>query len=84
MSELVPASARPPRDRVGISVSAPDTATLLDVIQEAEAAGVAQLWMTQNPTSLDALTIFAAQAHAACAVPLDSGPGAPPARPRSW
>ena len=35
-------------------------ATLLDVIQEAEAAGVAQLWMTQTPTSLDALTIFAA------------------------
>jgi F420-dependent oxidoreductase-like protein len=60
MSELAPASARSPRDRVGISVSAPDTATLLDVIQEAEAAGVAQLWMTQNPTSPDALTIFAA------------------------
>jgi alkanesulfonate monooxygenase SsuD/methylene tetrahydromethanopterin reductase-like flavin-dependent oxidoreductase (luciferase family) len=60
MSELAPVSARPPRDRVGISVSAPDAATLLGVIQEAEAAGVAQLWMTQNPTSLDALTIFAA------------------------
>lgn len=60
MHEQATAPARPHRDRVGISLSAPDAATLLDVIQEAEAAGVAQLWMTQNPTSLDALTIFAA------------------------
>jgi F420-dependent oxidoreductase-like protein len=48
------------RDRVGVSVSAPDIHSLLRVIDEAEEAGVAQLWMTQNPTSLDSLTVFAA------------------------
>jgi F420-dependent oxidoreductase-like protein len=60
MREHAPVSARPRRERIGISVSAPDAVALLDVIQEAEAAGVAQLWMTQNPTSPDALTVFAA------------------------
>ncbi len=60
MSKQTTTPARLRRDRIGISLSSPDAATLLDVIQEAEAAGVAQLWMTQNPTSLDALTIYAA------------------------
>lgn len=60
MSEHAPEAARPRRDRIGVSVASPDAATLLEVIQEAESAGVAQLWMTQNPASLDALTIFAA------------------------
>src|SRR6185436_4168741 len=31
-----------------------------DLIDEAEVAGVRQIWLTQNPVSLDALTIFAA------------------------
>jgi F420-dependent oxidoreductase-like protein len=48
------------RERVGISIGGPDALTLLDVIAEAEAAGVTQLWLTQNPTSLDSLTLFAA------------------------
>src|SRR4051812_34198211 len=48
------------RDRIGVSVSGPDVQTLLRTIDEAEAAGVTQLWMTQNPTSLDTLTVFAA------------------------
>jgi F420-dependent oxidoreductase-like protein len=48
------------RERLGISVAAPDAATLIDVIVEAEAAGVNQLWLTQSPVSHDALTIFAA------------------------
>ena len=60
MTEQASAPARPRRDRIGISISSPDAATLLDVIQEADAAGVAQLWMTQNPAALDALTIYAA------------------------
>ena len=60
MSDQTTAPTRPQRDRIGISLSSPDAATLLDIIQEAEAAGVAQLWMTQNPSSLDALTIYAA------------------------
>jgi F420-dependent oxidoreductase-like protein len=48
------------RERVGISISGPDAGALLDVIAEAEAAGVTQLWMTQNPVSLDSLTLYAA------------------------
>jgi F420-dependent oxidoreductase-like protein len=48
------------RERIGISLNAQDATTLLDVISEAESAGVAQLWMTQNPVSLDALTVYAA------------------------
>ena len=54
--------AAPPsrRERIGISVGGPDALALLDVIAEAEAAGVTQLWLTQNPVSLDSLTVFAA------------------------
>jgi len=48
------------RERIGVSVSGPDVQTLLRTIDEAETAGVAQLWMTQSPTSLDALTVYAA------------------------
>ncbi len=48
------------RERVGISVGGLEAPALLDVIAEAEAAGVTQLWLTQNPASLDALTLFAA------------------------
>jgi len=48
------------RERIGVSVSATNVQTLLRTIDEAEAAGVTQLWMTQNPTSLDSLTVFAA------------------------
>lgn len=59
MSEQLSEPVRSRRERVGISVAAPDAATLLDVIAEAESAGVAQLWMTQNPTSHDALTVTA-------------------------
>lgn len=53
-------AARPARERVGMSINAPSPLALLDVIGEAEAAGVAQLWMTQNPVSPDTLTVFAA------------------------
>src|SRR5215212_3304917 len=48
------------RERIGVSVGAPAIQTLLRTIDEAEAAGVAQLWMTQGPTSLDSLTVYAA------------------------
>jgi F420-dependent oxidoreductase-like protein len=48
------------RDRIGIQVAASDTPTLIAMIAEAEAAGVAQLWMTQNPVSNDTLSVFAA------------------------
>src|SRR3954470_4150157 len=48
------------RERIGVSVGAPAIQTLLRTIDEAEAAGLAQLWMTQGPTSLDSLTVYAA------------------------
>jgi F420-dependent oxidoreductase-like protein len=48
------------RERVGISLAAAPAPALVDAIVEAEAAGVSQLWMTQNPVSNDTLTIFAA------------------------
>src|SRR6185503_9936195 len=48
------------RERIGVSVSGPDVQTLLRTIDEAEATDVTQLWMTQNPTSFDTLSIFAA------------------------
>lgn len=48
------------RERVGVSVGAPDAQALLRTVEQAEAAGVTQLWMTQTPSSLDSLTLFAA------------------------
>jgi F420-dependent oxidoreductase-like protein len=48
------------RDRVGISIMAPDAPALLDMIVEAESNGVRQLWMTQGPTTIDSLTLYAA------------------------
>src|SRR5919205_1186190 len=54
------AAPRTRRERVGISISAADAPTLVGIIEEAEAAGVDQLWMTQNPVSIDSLTVFAA------------------------
>ena len=48
------------RERVGVSLAAAAAPTLVDAVVEAEAAGVSQLWMTQNPVSNDSLTIFAA------------------------
>jgi F420-dependent oxidoreductase-like protein len=56
----IPREKQSRRERIGVSVSAPDVRALLRTIDEAEAAGIAQLWMTQNPTSLDSLTVFAA------------------------
>lgn len=47
------------RSRIGISIGSPDATTLLDAITEAEAVGVEQLWMTQGPVSVDALTVYA-------------------------
>jgi F420-dependent oxidoreductase-like protein len=52
-------AARTRRERVGISLIAADAPAQVAAIAEAEAAGVAQLWMTQNPVSNDALSIFA-------------------------
>jgi F420-dependent oxidoreductase-like protein len=53
-------SVRSRRERIGISISAPHAPALLDMIVEAEAGGVEQVWMTQNPVSSDTLTAYAA------------------------
>lgn len=47
-------------ERIGFSISGNDIAQLLSTIQHAEQSGVRQIWMTQGPTSLDALTVYAA------------------------
>lgn len=48
------------RDRVGISIGAADAAELLEIIVQAESSGVRQVWMTQGPTTIDSLTLYAA------------------------
>ena len=48
------------RARIGLSIPWTEPRTMLDLIQRVEAAGVTQFWTTQNPTSTDALTAFAA------------------------
>lgn len=52
----------PLRDRVGLAIQAPDGAATISRIQEAEQAGVQQVWMTQSVGMLDTLTLFAAAA----------------------
>lgn len=47
-------------ERIGISIQGSSVAELLATIQEAEQAGVRQIWMTQGPSSFDAPTLYAA------------------------
>jgi F420-dependent oxidoreductase-like protein len=53
-------TARPRRDRIGVSIATTGGLTIIEMIEKAEAAGVEQVWMTQNPVTNDSLTIFAA------------------------
>ena len=55
-------SQLPIRDRIGLAIQAPDISTTISRIQEAEQAGVQQVWMTQSVGMLDTLTLFAAAA----------------------
>lgn len=48
------------RERIGFSIGGADITQLLHTIEYAEQVGVRQIWMTQGPTSLDALTVYAA------------------------
>jgi F420-dependent oxidoreductase-like protein len=52
-------TVRPLRDRVGLSISAANPPSLVRLIEEAESAGVEQIWMTQGPLSHDTLTAYA-------------------------
>lgn len=56
------AQALPLRERVGLAVARLDAPTLVKTMQEAEQAGVRQLWSTQSPLQRDTLTTFAAAA----------------------
>ena len=58
--EPAPTDTPSRRERIGVSIGAPDVPTLLRTIDKAEGEGVAQLWMTQGPTSPDSLTVYAA------------------------
>ncbi len=46
--------------RIGFSIGGADVNQLVHTITYAEQVGVRQIWMTQGPTSLDALTVYAA------------------------
>ncbi|HEU4328725.1 MAG TPA: LLM class flavin-dependent oxidoreductase [Roseiflexaceae bacterium] len=60
-STASPQTAAPSRrERIGVSIGAADIQALLRTIEAAEAAGVAQLWMTQAPMTPDSLTLYAA------------------------
>ena len=54
------AAPRPRRERIGISIGSAPAPELVEAIVAAESAGVTQVWMTQNPVSPDALTVYAA------------------------
>ncbi|MDA0735471.1 MAG: LLM class flavin-dependent oxidoreductase [Chloroflexi bacterium] len=49
--------------RIGVAVSAPNVATVLENIARVEAAGIPAVWLTTGGAGLDALTIFAAAAE---------------------
>ncbi|HJT55351.1 MAG TPA: LLM class flavin-dependent oxidoreductase [Ktedonobacteraceae bacterium] len=55
-------SQLPLRERVGLTIQAADVAATINRIQEAEQAGIRQVWMTQSAGMLDTLTLFAAAA----------------------
>jgi alkanesulfonate monooxygenase SsuD/methylene tetrahydromethanopterin reductase-like flavin-dependent oxidoreductase (luciferase family) len=54
------AQALPARERVGLAVARLDTATLVQTVIAAEAAGVRQVWSTQSALQADTLTTFVA------------------------
>src|SRR5262245_54809578 len=48
--------------RVGVAIQMPDPALALELIVEAEAAGIPAAWMTTGGVQADALTLFASAA----------------------
>ena len=58
--DAAPAPPNDLRERIGLSIPWTEPRAMLDLIERAEQAGVTQFWTTQNPTSTDALTAFAA------------------------
>jgi F420-dependent oxidoreductase-like protein len=63
--EMLAASAvrsLPLVERIGLTVNPGKAGSAIKAIIDAEQAGVRQIWMTQGPTTIDALTIFAVAA----------------------
>jgi F420-dependent oxidoreductase-like protein len=58
--DTAPVPSGDPRERIGLSIPWTEPRAILDLVERAEQAGVTQFWTTQNPTSTDALTAFAA------------------------
>lgn len=51
------------KQRIGVAVSAPDVAGVLENIARVEKAGIPAVWLTTGGAGLDGLTIFAAAAE---------------------
>ncbi|HEU0020159.1 MAG TPA: LLM class flavin-dependent oxidoreductase [Dehalococcoidia bacterium] len=49
--------------RIGVAVSAPDVASVMQNIGRVEAAGIPAVWLTTGGAGLDGLTVFAAAAE---------------------
>lgn len=54
--------ALPLRERIGLTIETANAKSTIQSIIEAENAGVRQVWTTQGPGSVDALTVFAVAA----------------------
>ncbi len=54
--------ALPLRERVGLVISTASARAAIEAIVQAEQAGVRQLWTTQGPHTVDALTVYTAAA----------------------
>ncbi|EFH84892.1 LLM class flavin-dependent oxidoreductase [Ktedonobacter racemifer] len=57
-----PAASRTARERIGLAIAAPDAASAVAAIVDAEVAGIEQVWMTQVTPAPDTLGIYTAAA----------------------
>ncbi len=60
--------ALPLRERIGLVIDSVNAKETIQSIVEAEKAGVRQIWTTQGPGSVDALTVFAVAATQTTAI----------------
>lgn len=60
----------PIRERVGLVINTGSAKAAIQVIVEVEQAGVRQVWTTQGPTAMDALTIYTLAAAQTSTMPI--------------
>jgi len=60
----------PIRERVGLVINTGSAEAAIQAIVEAEQAGVRQVWTTQGPTSMDALTTYPVAAAQTSRMPI--------------